>query len=159
MIRVEMNPQEEAIAHLLAVMRNATCRSNGVKDQQYGDQNPIEIDTDGLLAEMAFGKAYNCYPDFSIFPRKGGVDLTAPSGKTVDVKATRVKNGRLLIALNKNPDEVDRYVLAIVEQGCVNLVGYMESRDAINPENIGNLGHGKGYVIPQSKLTEMPPTK
>jgi hypothetical protein len=34
----------------------------------------------------------------------------------------------------------------------VDLIGYIESENAIKPENIKDLGHGEGYVIDQEEL-------
>jgi hypothetical protein len=152
---VNMSPPEAAIAQVLAVMRNTTARQNGVTDKQMGKQDPIEIDRDGILAEMAFGKAYNLYPDLTVYPRKGGADLIGKTGKRIDVKATRYKTGRLVIHIDKPVDEVDIYALAIVDGDDVNIVGYIESFKAIRQENVRDLGHGEGYVIEQDQLIKL----
>jgi len=149
---VNMTPSESAIALTLAVMRNTTARQNNVADKQMGKQNPIEIDRDGILAEMAFGKQFNLYPDLSVYPRKGGADLITHKGMKIDVKATRYKSGRLLIHIDKPVEEVDIYVLGIVDGDDVDLVGYIKSAEAIQPQNLNDLGHGSGYVIEQSNL-------
>lgn len=149
---VNMTPSESAIALTLAVMRNTTARQNNVADKQMGKQNPIEIDRDGILAEMAFGKQFNLYPDLSVYPRKGGADLITHNGMKIDVKATRYKSGRLLIHIDKPVEEVDIYVLGIVDGDDVDLVGYIKSAEAIQPQNLNDLGHGSGYVIEQFNL-------
>lgn len=148
---VELNSQEVLLAHQLAVARNNSCRTNGISDKQMGKQDPIQIDWDGALAELACGKVLNCYPDLSISPRKGGVDLIS-KGKRIDVKATRYKDGNLAIHIDKSPEDVDIYILAVVEGNIVHIKGYIKSIDAIKTENISDLGHGKSYVIPQSRL-------
>jgi len=147
-----MTPSESAIALTLAVMRNTTARQNNVADKQMGKQDPIQIDRDGILAEMAFGKQFNLYPDLSVYPRKGGADLITHNGMKIDVKATRYKSGRLLIHIDKPVEEVDIYVLGIVDGDDVDLVGYIKSAEAIQPQNLNDLGHGSGYVIEQSDL-------
>lgn len=149
---VNMTPSESAIALTLAVMRNTTARQNNVADKQMGKQDPIQIDRDGILAEMAFGKQFNLYPDLSVYPRKGGADLITHKGMKIDVKATRYKSGRLLIHIDKPVEEVDIYVLGIVDGDDVDLVGYIKSAEAIQPQNLNDLGHGSGYVIEQSDL-------
>jgi hypothetical protein len=149
---VNMTPSESAIALTLAVMRNTTARQNNVADKQMGKQDPIQIDRDGILAEMAFGKQFNLYPDLSVYPRKGGADLITHNGMKIDVKATRYKSGRLLIHIDKPVEEVDIYVLGIVDGDDVDLVGYIKSAEAIQPQNLNDLGHGSGYVIEQSDL-------
>ena len=153
-----MTPSESAIALTLAVMRNTTARVNNVADKQMGKQDPIQIDRDGILAEMAFGKQFNLYPDLSVYPRKGGADLITHQGLKVDIKATRYKSGRLLIHIDKDVNEVDIYVLGVVDGDSVDFVGYIKSKEAIQPQNLKDLGHGSGYVIEQSNLKKFKET-
>jgi len=138
---VHMTPSESAIALTLAVMRNTTARVNNVADKQMGKQDP-----------MAFGKQFNLYPDLSVYPRKGGADLITHQGLKIDIKATRYKSGRLLIHIDKDVQEVDIYVLGVVDGDSVDFVGYIKSKEAIQPQNLKDLGHGSGYVIEQSNL-------
>ena len=149
---IQMSPAESAIALMVAVMRNTTARQSGVGDKQMGRQDPIQIDRDGIIAEMAFGKQFNLYPDLSTYPRKGGADLITKTGLKVDVKATRYKTGRLLIHVDKPVTEVDIYVLGIVDGDTVDFIGYVRSEDAIQAQNLKDLGHGVGYVIEQDAL-------
>lgn len=149
---IELNPQEVLLAHQLAVARNNSCRANGVADKQMGKQDPIQIDWDGALAELACGKVLNYYPDLSISPRKGGADLISRKGKRIDVKATRYKEGKLAIHLSKTVEDADIYILAVVDGSTVHIKGYINAIDAIKEENISDLGHGKSYVIHQSML-------
>lgn len=153
-----MTPSESAIALTLAVMRNTTARVNNVADKQMGKQDPIQIDRDGILAEMAFGKQFNLYPDLSVYPRKGGADLITHQGLKIDIKATRYKSGRLLIHIDKDVQEVDIYVLGVVDGDSVDFVGYIKSKEAIQPQNLKDLGHGSGYVIEQSNLKKFKET-
>ena len=152
MRRVEMTPQEVDWAFLMGVQRNAVARSHSVNDKQMGKNNPIDIDFDGVLAEMAFCKSWNIYPDFSIYPRQGGVDAITKSGARIDIKATRVPTGRLLIHKDKKHGEVDKYVLAIIKANFVDLIGYINEEDALNSIYLDDLGHGEGYVIPRQSL-------
>jgi hypothetical protein len=147
-----MTPSESAIAQILAVMRNTNARHNNVVDKQVGKQSPIEIDRDGVLSEMAFGKAFNLYPDLAVKQTRSGVDLVGKNGKRIDVKSTRYKAGRLIIHIDKPLDEVDIYALAIVDGDNVDLVGYIKTEDAMRKENIKDLGYGDVYVIEQDAL-------
>ena len=151
---VHMTPPESAMALTLAVMRQTNSRASGVVNKQMSKQNPIEIERDGVLSEMAFGKQFNLYPDFSVHPRKGGADLITHQGLRVDIKATRYKSGRLLIHIDKTVEDVDIYVLAIIDGDDVDLVGYIKSADAIKQEYVKDLGYGVGYVIEQTSLTK-----
>ena len=151
---VHMTPPESAMALTLAVMRQTNSRASGVVNKQMSKQNPIEIERDGVLSEMAFGKQFNLYPDFSVHPRKGGADLITHQGLRIDVKATRYKSGRLLIHIDKTIEDVDIYVLAIIDGDDVDFVGYIKSADAIKQEYVKDLGYGVGYVIEQTSLTK-----
>jgi hypothetical protein len=151
---VNMTPPESAMALTLAVMRQTNSRASGVVNKQMSKQNPIEIERDGVLSEMAFGKQFNLYPDFSVHPRKGGADLITHQGLRVDIKATRYRSGRLLIHIDKTVEDVDIYVLAIIDGDNVDFVGYIKSADAIKQEYVKDLGHGVGYVIEQTSLTK-----
>lgn len=151
---VSMSPPESAMALTLAVMRQTNSRASGVVNKQMSKQNPIEIERDGVLSEMAFGKRFNLYPDFSVHPRKGGADLITHQGLRVDIKATRYKSGRLLIHIDKTVEDVDIYVLAIIDGDDVDFVGYIKSADAIKQEYVKDLGYGVGYVIEQTSLTK-----
>lgn len=149
---VNMSPSETAIAQVLAVMRNTNARHNNVTDKQVSKQSPIEIDRDGVLSEMAFGKAFNLYPDLAVKSTRSGVDLVGKNGNRIDVKSTRYKAGRLIIHIDKPLDEVDIYALAIVDGDNVDLVGYIKATDAMKKENIKDLGYGDVYVIEQDAL-------
>jgi len=147
-----MNRQEIAIANLIGNLRNCVARSLNVGDKKMGKQDPLEIDVDGMLAEMAFCKAWNIYPDYTINPRQGGVDAITKNGTKVDIKSTRNPNGRLLIHKNKKVGEVDRYVLAIIDGDKVYLVGFIDEKSALDSKYLNDLGHGEGFVIPRAAL-------
>lgn len=151
-MQVLMDESECRIALHLAKCRNSVCRSNNIVDKQMGDQDAIQIDYDGMLAELAVAKQFNVYPDLSISPRHGGADLTL-RGLKADVKASRYKKAHLCIHKDKDPKAVDMYILTIVDGQSVEIVGFIESKDAIRDENLGDLGHGEGYVIPQERLS------
>lgn len=74
------------------------------------------------------------------------------AGKSVDVKATRRTNGRLLATLKKAVEDADIYVLAIVADNTVTFPGWVFAKELLNPENIIDLGHGSGYALEQSQL-------
>jgi hypothetical protein len=151
---VHMSHTEAILAQMLGVMRNLAARTNGVVDKQMGTQDPIEIDRDGVLSEMAVAKHLNLWPDLSIRSEKVLSDLIGRKGDRIDVKSTRYKTGRLLIHRDKKVDDVDVYILAIVDVNDVDLFGFISSKDAIQEKNLDDLGRGLTYVIPQTMLTK-----
>ena len=152
---VELTDSEYSVAVMLAIARRSAARGNGVVDMQIGKQDPYEIELDGLMAEIAFAKQFNYYPDLTVGPRNGGEDFRLRDGKTVDIKATRHKNGRLLATLKKESSPCDLYVLAIVEPPRkINLVGYIDCDKLFQDKNLIDLGHGTGYGVTQDLLKE-----
>ena len=60
--------------------------------------------------------------------------------------------------MKDNPD-VAVYVLAIVDEPHVTIVGYATKKMLCQKENIKNLGHGNGYSLDQDKLLQFDPEK
>ena len=149
-----MTPVEKAIATYVAKCRDAECRSNKVTDRQVGSQDPVQIEYDGVLSEMAVAKKFNAYPDFTTEIRKGGYDLLI-RGLRADVKSTRYDNVIMCIHKGKDPDACDIYVSTRINiEDNVEILGYIESAKAITDKNIGDLGHGPCYVIHVDKLNK-----
>lgn len=148
---ITLQAGEMAVCTVLAEMRNAVARSSSVVNAKMGKQSDYQTDLDGMVAEVAFSKWRNCYPDLTIGARSGGVDCVL-NGKKIDVKSTRYPNGKLLATLSKAVDEVDIYVLAVVNGNQVTFPGWAHSHELINEQNIVDLGHGRGYALNQSQL-------
>ena len=148
---VELQQGEMAIAQVLAALRNASNRSSNITNAKVGRQSDYQTDLDGIVAELAFAKAMNCCPDFSITPRSGGADAVV-KGKRIDVKATRYDKGRLLAVASKESADSDIYVLAIVNENVVQFRGWAYSDELLRNDNLTNLGHGKTYALPQHCL-------
>lgn len=153
MTRIDLTVHEMLICQTLGVLRRSSAMGN-VKDQQMGNQSPWNIDIDGVVGEMCVAKHFNVFPDMSVGVRKGGADLFIKN-KFVDVKTTRIKNGRLLATLKKIEDPCDIYVLVIVDDRGGDIVGWIEKEKLFLPENIGDLGHGKGYILKQEQLNKI----
>lgn len=152
-MKIELDTGEYAVARMLASMRNLAARSAGVKDARMDNaMNAIELDEIGLVSEIAWAKWQNTYPDLTTSARSGTYDSYC-KGKRVDIKATKYKNGRLLAHIGKkDKDDVDMYVLAIVDGNVVDFVGYAMAHELLSDANIKDLGHGKGFAMDQSQL-------
>ena len=92
-------------------------------------ERPMDMDIQGVGAEIAFAKAYGLYPPFDIGIRSGSCDFVV-NGKTVDVKTSKHQNARLIVAPDKvNEDHsCDIYVLATGELPTFNFRGYALKR-------------------------------
>lgn len=149
-MNITLSPDELHVAQLIGGFRTLIARGNGVRDAKIGQQDGMDADKLAMIAEFAWAKANNVFPDLGLSPRSGSADGRTAGG-AYDIKATRRPDGRLLATLKDNPD-VDYYVLAIVAEPAVRFAGWAWKRDLCRPENIIDLGHGRGYALTQDKL-------
>jgi hypothetical protein len=149
-MKVTLNSGELATAHLMAIMRRCVNQATRINDKRRA-HDAIDIDMTGAIAEIAWAKAWNIYPDLTCAPRAGSADSIL-AGKRIDIKATKNPRGQLLAHIEKPIDAADIYVLAIVDNDLVDFVGYATATELINPDTITNLGHGDTYALPQTKL-------
>jgi len=149
-MKIVLQQDEIAICQMIGRMRSLIARSSGVKDAKIGDQDGAEADVIGMIAEYAFAKQFNVFPDLGLSPRSGSADGVIKD-KRYDIKSTTYKTGKLLCTTKDNPD-VDVYILAIVSGNEVNIVGWEYKDNLRKEENLIDLGHGKGYALTQDKL-------
>ena len=152
-MKVVLDAGEMATAQSVAAMRSAINRASSVRDGKMGGQSGYQTDLDGIVAEIAFCKWRNVYPDLTIKPRSGSADAVI-GDKRVDVKATRYQNGRLLAVTGKREEDADIYVLAIVNDNEVRFAGWAYAHELLRDENLMDLGHGQGYALPQNRLRQ-----
>ena len=151
MKKIILNSAEQIVCKSLALMRYEIARAVNRKDQQIGNQPSWQTDEDGLGGEIAASRLLNVYPNLVLKPDAGWDILY--QGTKIDVKTTRYINGRLLAKLNSRDDEVDAYLLVTGTFPEYNVGGYASRDSLLSPENIIDLGHGKGYGLSQEQLT------
>ena len=156
---IELTPPEILVCQCIGRMRSLIARSANVKDQKVGEQDGNNADVMGFMAEYAFAKHFNVFPDIGLTPRSGSCDgkITLKDSRVVsyDVKATHIRNGRLLATKKVNPD-VDIYVLCIVTDNQVDIKGYVKKENFIKSENLKTIGRIEGYCLEQSQLKPFP---
>jgi hypothetical protein len=150
-MNITLTASEIKICEWIAKNRYASNRNGGVSDKKIGPQSCEETDLEGICGEFAFCKSLNLYPDMSISPRKGSHDVFA-FGKTIDVKTTKYKTGKLLARHSKNETPSDLYVLIVGVRPDYNIVGWCSSADLIQDKNLIDLGYGKTYGLEQRVL-------
>ena len=152
---IELTPPEILVCQCIGRMRSLIARSANVKDQKAGEQDGNNADVMGFMAEYAFAKHFNVFPDIGLTPRSGSCDGKIPlkdfSVVSYDVKATHIRNGRLLATKKVNPD-VDIYILCIVTDNQVDIKGYVKKENFIKSENLKTIGRVEGYCLEQSQL-------
>ena len=151
MKKIILNSAEQIVCKSLALMRYEIARAVNRKDQQIGKQPSWQTDEDGIGGEIAASRLLNIYPNLVLKPDAGWDILY--QGMKIDVKTTRYINGRLLAKLNSRDEEVDAYLLVTGAFPEYNVVGYASRDSLLSPENIIDLGHGKGYGLSQEQLT------
>jgi len=149
--KIILNSAEQIVCKSLALMRYEIARAVNRKDQQIGKQPSWQTDEDGIGGEIAASRLLNIYPNLVLKPDAGWDILY--QGMKIDVKTTRYINGRLLAKLNSRDEEVDAYLLVTGAFPEYNVVGYASRDSLLSPENIIDLGHGKGYGLSQEQLT------
>ena len=156
---VELTPSEILVCQCIGRMRSLIARSANVKDQKVGEQDGSNADVQGFMAEYAFAKQFNVFPDIGLTPRSGSCDGKIPlkDSRVVayDIKSTHIRNGRLLATKKVNPD-VDMYVLCIVTDNQVDIKGYVKKESFIKPENLKTIGKVESYCLEQSQLQPFP---
>ena len=151
MKRIILNSAEQIVCKSLALMRYEIARAVNRKDQQIGKQPSWQTDEDGIGGEIAASRLLNVYPNLVLKPDAGWDILY--KGMKIDVKTTRYINGRLLAKLNSKDEEVSAYLLVTGAFPEYNVIGYALRDSLLAPENIIDLGHGKGYGLNQEQLT------
>lgn len=149
-MKVQLTSIDIIICQMIGRMRNIVNKNCGIKDTKISPDTNDNIDVQGFLAEYAFAKHFNTFPDFDLTPRSGSYDAFY-KGYRYDIKSTRHKNGRLIATTKVNPD-VDIYILAIVDDTEIDFIGYAFKEELIRPENIKDLGYGATYVLDRNKL-------
>lgn len=154
-MKITLSKAEQKLAIFLARARHQNARSNGVVDRKIGPQDCETTDLNGIGGEIAFCKMANLYPDLEIADPSelsDRPDCTLDDGRTIDIKTTKYKNGKLLATLKKDAFRCDLYALMIGEMPTYRYVGMATAGELFREENIEDLGHGKSYALPQGKL-------
>jgi hypothetical protein len=159
---VTLTKGESEVCRMVAQMRNR--QNTGINHDKVSDKPQEENNYLGVVGEYAFCKAMNVCPDLSTEPRKNGYDCLFNEHR-VDIKATNIPSGSLLLPEWKDNPDIDIYVLAILHpfqvdrstSFCligmkVELVGWAFKTDLMQPENLKDLGKGLSYMLTQQQL-------
>ena len=154
---ITLNETEQKLCKDIASNRYSNNRANSVSNKKIGKQTNEETDLEGIAAELAFCKLFNVYPDLTIYSRSSSQDkgdVLLPNGKTVDIKTTKYKTGKLL-AVTWKSNKVDYYALMVGEFPNYTFKGFMESSELLKPSRLGSLGYGETYIAKQEELKEI----
>ncbi len=142
------------MARFLAVRRYRSNRHAGNTNKKIGPQSDEETDLQGIGAEIAYCKIFNLYPDTEISTVHPTEDCVTKDGNRCDVKATKYRNGHIIIAPWKSEKKpCDIYVLMIGEFPRYRYAGYINGIDIIKEEKLRNFGYGNSYAANQGELS------
>lgn len=116
-----------------------------------------QMNLNGFGAELAFCKLCNIPFDNTTNQYENHfnkVDATLKNGKTVDIKNTIYKTGKLLIRQGKEKMKVDLYALMIGEYPNYVFSGWASYDDIINNKNLQQFKYSKSYVLTQEQLNK-----
>lgn len=141
-MHITLNEAEKRLCLFVARSRNAAAREVAPEDAlRASAQDPIFVDYEGAMGELAFSKQLGVYPKeiFEIYHRSSldgedPGDLTF-NGLVIDVKTTVHKNGRL-VSMRKNP-AINMFVLLTGQDGKYDIAGGMWSSDLYLPSRYG----------------------
>ena len=155
MIPVELTHGEMMTVHWLAEKRHEMDRQNGVVDQQVGPQSSAQTDIIGVSAEFAFCKHFNLWPDLDPTSRKIA-DCVNRDGRTVDIKGTHYRNGKLLLLIKESMEYCDRYVLVTGQPPDMWITGWLTKDEFITDDMKGRMGPDKplSYIATQRQLRD-----
>lgn len=153
---ITLNKSEQTICETIAMARFNNNRENNITNAKVGDQDNYETDLEGFAAEVAFCKLFNVYPDFSVETRTSKEDDgdCIVNSKTVDVKTTKYKSGKLL-AVSWKESNVDLFALMIGEFPTYTFKGFMTSKELLKKHRLGSMGYRETYIAKQHELVEL----
>lgn len=153
---ITLSAFEQKVAEALAKARFRMARKLGIQNKRIGPQSDEETDKQGIGAEMVYCKLMNVYPDLTIDGGRPLDDALLINGKTVDVKATKYKNGKLLVSTKKRSMPCDIYALMVGTFPTYRLAGHMTAEELFQNKRLEDLGHGDGYAANQEELFSDP---
>lgn len=148
---VTLTPSEMKIAAYVFNSKQQYSKSKNHKDNIVKDVTKSRLD--GFVAEFAFAKQFNYWPDMNPMMNPQGIDFTLRSGLTVDIKTTRHTKGRLITYPDKKNRACDIYILSVLTaDDTIKFVGYATKEELFADSSLVDLGYGPTYAVDQKDL-------
>ncbi len=151
---MKLTESEQKIANYIAKSRYTNSRKSGITDNKKGPQSNYETDLEGVGSEMAAAKILNLWPDLGTSGEIPDHDLII-NNKTIDVKSTKYKTGRLIAGLHKKNKACDYYMLMIGSFPEYECAGFCKKENILNDKTITNLGWGELHAVEQIVLQSL----
>ncbi len=153
-MRVELTDTEVMLAHQIGALREMMNRA--AKHEDYFpelSESKKRNEVIGVMAEMAFCKWANLYPNIDVVNQSGTTDVIYQNWKC-DIKATDYPDGQLIVPVKKKKGASDVYILGIIHGNAVEFAGFATEDEIINETRIKDLGHGPTYCMTQDEITK-----
>lgn len=145
-----LNPTEQRLARYLAAERMKYDRARSATATLYNrEAGSNELDSIG--AEIAFCRMMNVYPDIDpthYLPH----DAVLADGRTVDIKQTKLPNGRLMVKAKDRKRYPDLYALMVGEFPTYRLAGFVEAREIVSDRRLMRGLQYPAYAMEQTNL-------
>ena len=121
-------------------------------------RDPVEVEVDGMEAELAFCRFQNIYPDLETTCRSTAhqYDCITADGVRVDVKWCERQRDHLITIPNKiGCNEIDAFVLVQGKRPTFRIVGWTPFSTLIDVSKLRDFGYGPTYAMAQEDLSPM----
>jgi hypothetical protein len=152
-MKILLNEAEQRLTRFIARQRGERHVKAGAVPTIYKGTDRIEADIESLGVEIAFCKMHNIYLYLEHIPDEGK-DAVLQDGRTVDVKVTEYKSGKLLVkVLDRHKNGLpDMYALMIGKFPEYEFAGWISSREVIQEDQIDNTLPHPAYIAHQHEL-------
>jgi hypothetical protein len=151
--RFEVTLSEIEVKFIEAVVQTKVAydaEGGKAKNLKVGERTPQRM-LNAAGAELAFGKLFNLYVDFS--RRYRWYDVMLPDGRTVDIKTTTQDQGHLICDAGVVQKRIpDLFALVVGEFPTFEFRGVIAGDIFIQEVNKRDFGHGACYAVEQNKL-------
>lgn len=153
-MKIELSDTEVMLANQIGALREMMNRAANTRDSfpELKDQKKRN-ETIGVMAELAFCKWANLYPNLDVVNQSGTTDLIYQGWKC-DIKATDRADGQLIVPVRKKKGASDVYILGIIHGNSVDFSGYATEDEILNEARIKDLGYGPTYCMTQEEITK-----
>ena len=141
-MKITLSPRELAMCDMIASMR--FWQGCGTDTTIIDKRKASRI---GFCAEYAFSKQFNLHLDIISNLEKDSFDFISKDGSTIDIKATDLWSGNLIVPKLLH----DVYVLAIVDGSTVDFIGYA-TKQMIEEAGKKDLVNGPVWFVNRKEL-------
>jgi len=158
-MRIDLTRHEFFICEYIGSIRRKNAMTHNT-DRQISNQDPFQQDIDGFVGEYIVAKYFNLMPDFSVNPKKNPIDLISRTGKSLDVKTTRNKDGKVYVTDYHKNNPCDFYILVVIDDKGGDIAGWIDQETlfsiakTITKKDKSGKDH-TSYVIEQEQLSKI----